>query len=383
MDNRFYNEIFKRKSFHLFRGVGSDKIDPEELSRIEEAYEGFEKLYPEIRTAIRIVPAKQVSFKRDAEYCIMIYSEKRDNYLINAGYIGEQLDLYLVSRNIGTLWFGIGKPDLDKYDGLDYVIMIAIHKLNDEKQYRKDMFKAKRKPLDEIWSGNALGVADIVRFAPSACNTQPWFVKNDGKMLTVFRYKKPGKRGIMPANAVSYFNRIDIGIFLCFLDICLAEKKITFTRELFTDEGDLNTEYSKVAEYSFREPVVEVVAALIWDGPRFMICQRPATKARALLWEFVGGKIEPGETKEQALIRECREELAITLSVGDLYMDVIHEYPDIKVHLSLFNASIASGTPQLLEHNDLKWITVDEIPGYRFCPADTEILNKLKGCRNH
>lgn len=124
--------------------------------------------------------------------------------------------------------------------------------------------------------------------------------------------------------------------------------------------------------------MTEVVAALIWDKNKFMICQRPAHKARALLWEFVGGKVEPGETKEQALIRECQEELAITLSVGDVFMDVIHEYPDITVHLTLFNATITEGVPQKLEHNDIQWITVDEIDQYSFCPADTEILLQLK-----
>lgn len=124
--------------------------------------------------------------------------------------------------------------------------------------------------------------------------------------------------------------------------------------------------------------MTEVVAALIWDGNRFMACQRPANKARALLWEFVGGKVEPGETHAQALIRECREELAVTVAVRDVFMDVIHEYPDITVHLTLFNASIAEGTPQLLEHNDLKWITIDEIDTLSFCPADEEILERLK-----
>ena len=123
--------------------------------------------------------------------------------------------------------------------------------------------------------------------------------------------------------------------------------------------------------------MTEVVAALIWDGDRFMICQRPAHKARALMWEFVGGKVEPGETKEQALIRECREELDITLDVGSVFMDVVHEYPDITVHLTLFNATIASGTPKLLEHNDLKWITVEQIPQYAFCPADEEIIKAI------
>ena len=89
--------------------------------------------------------------------------------------------------------------------------------------------------------------------------------------------------------------------------------------------------------------MTEVVAALIWDQDKFMICQRPAHKARGLLWEFVGGKVEPGETKEQALIRECREELAITLNVGKVFMDVTHEYPDLTVHLTLFHATIQIG----------------------------------------
>ncbi len=124
--------------------------------------------------------------------------------------------------------------------------------------------------------------------------------------------------------------------------------------------------------------VTEVVAALIWQNDRFMICQRPANKKRALLWEFVGGKVEPGETKEAALIRECMEELAVTVAPQNIFMDVVHEYPDITVHLTLFNAVITAGTPQKLEHNDIKFITVDEIPQYEFCPADVEILEKIK-----
>jgi 8-oxo-dGTP diphosphatase len=123
--------------------------------------------------------------------------------------------------------------------------------------------------------------------------------------------------------------------------------------------------------------MIEVVAALIWHGEKFMICQRPAHKSRGLLWEFVGGKVEAGETKEQALIRECREELAVTVSVGEIFMDVTHEYPDLTVHLTLFNAEIAEGKPQMLEHNDIRWITSREIPDYDFCPADVEILKEI------
>ena len=124
--------------------------------------------------------------------------------------------------------------------------------------------------------------------------------------------------------------------------------------------------------------MVDVVAALIWDGEKFMICQRPAHKSNALLWEFVGGKVEPGETHGAALIRECREELDITVTVGELFMELTHTYPDITVHLFLYHATIAEGTPRMLEHNDLRWITPDEIPQYVFCPADDVILERIR-----
>lgn len=123
--------------------------------------------------------------------------------------------------------------------------------------------------------------------------------------------------------------------------------------------------------------MVEVVAALTWDKDKFLICQRPANKARPLMWEFVGGKVEPNETKEEALIRECKEELAITLSVEEEFMDVIYEYPDITIHLTVFHAKIVEGVPQKLEHNDIRWIMVHEINNYEFCPADVEIVKKL------
>ncbi|MCM1224217.1 MAG: (deoxy)nucleoside triphosphate pyrophosphohydrolase [Lachnospiraceae bacterium] len=126
------------------------------------------------------------------------------------------------------------------------------------------------------------------------------------------------------------------------------------------------------------KPYVEVVAALIWKGDTFLICQRPKNKARGLLWEFVGGKVEAGESKRAALVRECREELAIEVTPHEVFFEVEHEYPDITVHLTLFRCTIASGTPQLLEHNALKWIVPEEIPNCEFCPADAEILEKIR-----
>lgn len=124
--------------------------------------------------------------------------------------------------------------------------------------------------------------------------------------------------------------------------------------------------------------MTDVVAALIWDQNRFMICQRPAHKARGLLWEFVGGKVEAGETMEHTLIRECKEELDITVSVGDVFTQVIHEYPDILIRLTLFNCRITDGTPKLLEHADLKWICPAQISEFDFCPADADILTLIR-----
>ena len=127
-----------------------------------------------------------------------------------------------------------------------------------------------------------------------------------------------------------------------------------------------------------KQNAVAVVAALIRRGDRFLICRRPAHKARGLLWEFVGGKVEPGETPRQALVRECREELDVLVEPGAEFMQVTHEYPDLTVCLTLFEAVIVSGEPRLLEHADLRWITPAEIPYFEFCPADETILSRLR-----
>lgn len=247
MDDLWYQMIFKRKSFHIFK----DKlnISAAELSNIAEIFKILKPLDEEIITGYRIVPAGETSCKRGEEYCILLYSEKKGDYLRNIGYIGEQLDLYLASLNIGALWFGIGKTDSGKYNGLDFVIMIAIAKM-EESQFRKDMFKSKRKSPEQIWEGSSYqGILDIVRFAPSACNTQPWKVVAEENKLTVYRYKQPGKRGIMPAAKVAYYNRIDMGIFLLFLELCLAHEELRFERTLFADADDDSAEMTLAAVY--------------------------------------------------------------------------------------------------------------------------------------
>ena len=133
-------------------------------------------------------------------------------------------------------------------EGLDFVIMISIAKMPEDK-FRKDMFKSKRKPLNEIWYGNTLGVAEIVRFTPSACNSQPWIVENTGKELLIYRYKKPGKRGIMPAEKVRYYNKIDIGIFIFFLEVCLKHENYSYEKVFYEDTTDDSVEKILIAKY--------------------------------------------------------------------------------------------------------------------------------------
>ena len=248
MNKKLYEMIFKRKSFHLFRNIGNIRLKEDELKDIEKEFYKLKPLVADIKVKIKIV--KKESILRGQEYCIFFYSEKKDNYLQNIGYLGEQLDLYLVSKNIGTLWFGIGKPDEQQLDGLDFVIMIAIAKVDSPDKFRKDMYKSKRKELSEIWTGDKyLDIANIVRFAPSACNTQPWKVEANNKEIKVYRYRKEGKRGIMPKDKVIYYNQIDIGIFLCFLELCLENNNINYRRKLYLEENH-ESEYNITAKYN-------------------------------------------------------------------------------------------------------------------------------------
>ena len=249
--NNDYEMIFKRKSFHLFRNIGNEKISEEELKDLENYIKVIKPLVEDIKTKIIVV--KDPSLIRGGEYSILFYSEKKDNYLQNIGYLGEQLDLYLVSKNIGTLWFGIGKVEEKQLEGLDFVIMIAIAKVDKEDKFRKDMYKSKRKELSEIWKGdNYLDIGNIIRFAPSACNTQPWLVEASPNQLKVYRYRKEGKRGIMPKDMVIYYNQIDIGIFLCFLELTLQNNNISYTRQLFIEQ-DHNKENNLVADYTLKK----------------------------------------------------------------------------------------------------------------------------------
>lgn len=247
MNNIYYDMIFKRKSFHIFKNILP--LESSDLQMIEAQICQLEPLYTHIKTSFRIVPTLQTTCKR-GEYCILIYSEMKENYLQNIGYLGEQLDLWLASKNIGVCWYGVGNPNEPKYNGLDFIIMLAIGKTS-EKNFRKDYTKSKRKPIEDIWSGNQYSaIAEVIRYAPSACNSQPWIIEYQENQILLYRIK--GKRGIMPQDKVAFYNRIDIGIMIFFIDVCLTHQGLYFKRELF---GDFTQEEVKVlnAKYLFSQ----------------------------------------------------------------------------------------------------------------------------------
>lgn len=240
-----YDQILRRKSFHTFHDTTS--LSKDELDSLTAALRSAVPLDPSIRTAFKIVPAGETSVKNGAEYCILFYSEESPYKLANIGYIGEQIDLWCASKNIGACWFGLGKTKEKEYEGLDFIIMMAIAKVP-ETAFRKSPSETKRKPLEDFWTGDPLGIGETLRYSPSGCNSQPWLIESNEGSLKVFRYETPGKRLFMPLLGMRYMNRIDIGIFLAILEICLEEKGIPFTRTLSPDPADgsvktLNAEY--------------------------------------------------------------------------------------------------------------------------------------------
>lgn len=238
-----YSMIFKRKSFHRFRGTG--RLAQEQLGEIRERWEHLTPLISGIRTQMLIVPRAQTTCKR-GEYCILIYSEKAQGYLENVGYLGEQLDLWLASKDIGVCWYGMGKTTDPPPQGMEFVIMLCIQKEEPE-HFRRDVAKARRKPLGELWVGDSWpAVASVVRYAPSACNTQPWRVEFRRNELRVQRISE--KRGMMPASKAAAYNRIDMGIFCLFLELCLGHQQAAYRRTLYPD-----TEEQLTAVYELLE----------------------------------------------------------------------------------------------------------------------------------
>ncbi len=239
-----YDMIFKRKSFRRFDDTLVLSI--EELQKIEQHLNKVLPLLHDINIKYRIVKREQTTCKR-GEYCLLVYSEQKENYLVNVGYILEQFDLWMASHNIGVCWYGMGKPDKLQYDGLDYVIMLAFGKGRPE-EFRKDYTKAKRKDLEIIWSGEHIpNVTDIVRFAPSACNSQPWRVVCENEYIQIFR--STDVRSIIPKAKLPFYNSIDMGIFLCFMEIALRHNQYEFKRML-CEEQRSDAEQIEIAQYT-------------------------------------------------------------------------------------------------------------------------------------
>lgn len=244
MNELLYPMIFKRKSFHVFKSYLP--LLQEDLEEIKKAFSQFIPLIPDINVRMRIVPKDETTCKR-GEYCILLYSEKKEHYLKNIGYIGAQLDLWLAFHNIGVCWYGAGKTKHQNDKNCKFVIMLAIQKVS-ENHFRKDMFRSKRKPLSEIWQGKSYqNIANIVRFAPSACNLQPWFTVSEEKRLNIYKVINT-KRGIMPAEKVNYYREIDMGIFLCYLEICMEHEGLMFQKEL-CESNNIHSDERQLCAY--------------------------------------------------------------------------------------------------------------------------------------
>ena len=243
--NDLYDMIFKRKSFRRFNNI--TKLTNAELQDMKHYIDSLKPLVDGIKTEYRIVPRERTTCKR-GEYCLLIYSEEKESYLLNVGYMFEQLDLYLASKNIGVCWYGMGKINEPLYPNKNYVIMMAFGKASED-EFRKDYRKCRRKETKDIWVGDLnLQVGEIVKYAPSACNTQPWKVVCKDNTINI--YRMTGVKSIMPQNKTAYYNTIDMGIFLYFLELVLSHMGITFHR-IMKSENDKKTdaEFVSVAAY--------------------------------------------------------------------------------------------------------------------------------------
>ncbi|HOJ00579.1 MAG TPA: nitroreductase family protein [Anaerolineaceae bacterium] len=244
MMDKFYDMIFKRKSIRKFDDALS--ISEEEMELIRQQIKALVPLEKDIRVSFKIVKREETS-ARFGEYCLLLYSEQKPRYLLNAGYMLEQMDLFFASLDIGACWVGMAKPEKLQNDGLEYVIMLAIGKSRPE-DFRKDLSECKRKDSSMIWQGEFdAGVTDVVRCAPSAGNSQPWQVVSSDHDIKIYR-DTSARSFIMPKKKLHYFNGIDMGIFLYFLEVVLEHRQMAFTRKL-SDESDADTEKIAVAEY--------------------------------------------------------------------------------------------------------------------------------------
>jgi len=225
-----FSQLSRRLSVRKYDGAL--RLFQEELDGILRFTESTERLFPEIKTRAVVVPRKETTAKFGV-YSLLLYSEKKPGWLVNAGYLLEQTDLYMASRNIGACWYGMGKPKGDAPEGMEYVIMLVFGAARPE-QFRTDITQFQRRALKELFTGDYdPEAASAVRLAPSACNSQPWQYEWSGDRLTMRRTAP--KSLFVPAGQLRYFNQIDQGIGICFLETALVEKGYAFQRTLFPE----------------------------------------------------------------------------------------------------------------------------------------------------
>ena len=227
---QLYEMIFKRRSVRRYDG--KCPLSAGELAEINAQLERLQPLYAEIPVRYRIVKRGETNCLW-GEYCLLLYSEEREGYLPNAGYLLEQMDLWFAAHDIGSCWYGMGRADEKKLDGLSFVIMMAFGRCRPE-SFRGSMSEARRKPLSAICGGESeeavTRAVDTARYAPSACNSQPWHVDCEPGKLTVSQ--QSGFKNPLMRNLAGYMNKIDMGIFLCFLELALHHEGIAFRRTL-------------------------------------------------------------------------------------------------------------------------------------------------------
>lgn len=226
------NAVYTRKSMRKYSG----KLTDAELNKVEDYLKQLKPLCPELEIYHEIIPCKETNCKFNAEYCLVVYSKQGNLWLANIGYMLEQWDLYLATLGIGVCWYGMGKVDDDEGMDLKYGIMLSFGKCDPE-DFRKDVSEFNRKKASEIWNGElSASLGEIVRLAPSACNSQPWKVEQVGNELKVYRVK--GNTPVLSGVLFKRWNKVDVGIFLAFLEVALESEGYTFTKQLHEDTDD-------------------------------------------------------------------------------------------------------------------------------------------------
>lgn len=227
-----YDMIFKRKSVRLYDN--RLHVSDEELNLINKKLNELVPLFPDIKLSYKIVNIEETNCNR-GEYALLIYSEEKENYLMNVGDTLEQMDLFLASINIGALWYGWGKVKEEMLDNKKFVIMIAFGKCN-ENSFRKDYTKAKRKEIKDIWEGEILDIVNVIRYSPSACNSQPWYIKYNSNQLKLYRNTNVSALLNLTNGLKNKYNYIDMGIFMCILEITLLKNKYKFERKIIKED---------------------------------------------------------------------------------------------------------------------------------------------------